>query len=109
MVHEATNAFLPGMDGRGETAETAETVRAKTITHGHSTPEMAGRFARDVRAATLVLTHFSTRYKPDDEATIGAITALASAECSAAVHAARCAIIAAIIAGLACTCQQPVS
>ena len=112
LVHEATNAFLPAMEAQG--GATAATVRAKTITHGHSTPEMAvrgtllprrldypalrtarcflppherdsrasrggqGWFAHDVRAAVLVLTHFSSRYKPDDHSTMAALTAIAA-------------------------------
>ena len=36
-------------------------VERDTYQHGHSTPEMAGRFAAKVRAERLVLTHFSAR------------------------------------------------
>ena len=32
--------------------------------HGHSTPQVAGAFARGVGAKNLVLTHFSSRYCP---------------------------------------------
>ena len=34
--------------------------------HGHSTPQMAGRFARKINAKRLALTHFSPRYTGDD-------------------------------------------
>eukprot|EP01052_Picozoa_sp_SAG31_P029831 SAG31_NODE_3003_length_4795_cov_4.386499_5_plen_206_part_00 len=87
LVHEATNAYIEEMDGP---TGTAETVRAKTITHGHSTPEMAGWFARDTQAHALILTHFSTRYKPDDLDVMNSIVALAStAFASSNVHVAR--------------------
>ncbi|EKX41329.1 hypothetical protein GUITHDRAFT_74798 [Guillardia theta CCMP2712] len=52
LVHEATNAWIPG-------------VERDTMAHGHSTPQMAGRFARASRAKRLILTHFSPRYRFD--------------------------------------------
>lgn len=58
MVHEATNAALDGED--------AEEVLCRTVSHGHSTPEMAGAFGACCRARQLALTHFSSRYKGDD-------------------------------------------
>ncbi|KAI9354618.1 beta-lactamase-like protein [Zopfochytrium polystomum] len=93
LVHEATNAALEqdlddddngngggnGNDGGervvvggGGTREERmqalrAAVRAQTIAHGHSTPEMAGAFARRVGARALVLSHFSNRYKDDGD------------------------------------------
>jgi ribonuclease Z len=56
VVHEATNAWIPGLDDK-----TPQEVEYDTISHGHSTPQMAGEFARDVGAKKLILTHFSPR------------------------------------------------
>jgi ribonuclease Z len=62
IVHEATNAYLPGL----ETKETnAKSVTRDAIMHGHSTPVLAARFAKSVQAKRLVLNHFSSRYKGD--------------------------------------------
>ncbi len=61
LVHEATNAYIPGLDK----GTTREAVRRASISHGHSTPEIAGDFARSIRARRLVLHHFSPRYKGD--------------------------------------------
>lgn len=38
----------------------------QTFIHGHSTPQMAGRFAKRINAKQIALTHFSPRYKGDD-------------------------------------------
>ena len=62
LIHEATNAFL--LEDREST--TFVEVQERCISHGHSTPGMAGEFARRVRARQLVLNHFSSRYKGDE-------------------------------------------
>lgn len=46
--------------------KTYERVEEDAISHGHSTPLMAGAFASQVKAKMLVLNHFSARYKGDD-------------------------------------------
>jgi len=64
LVHESTNAYIPrhvsgkvrGLSTRG----TVESVRNKAIARGHSTADMAGQFARSIRARRLYLNHFST-------------------------------------------------
>jgi len=72
VVHEATNAYLPDLllseqygVGGGD-FQGYEQLEYDTISHGHSTPQMAGRFALQMGARRLVLTHFSPRYKGDD-------------------------------------------
>ncbi|KAJ3336737.1 hypothetical protein HDU93_002282 [Gonapodya sp. JEL0774] len=64
LVHEATNACLAEDRTNGMTTESVE---QQTIDHGHSNPQMAGRFAKLIRARRLILTHFSHRYKGDTE------------------------------------------
>lgn len=61
LVHEATNAYLPGLD-RGTNLRT---VTKDAVIHGHSTPELAGLFSKKVNAKRLLLNHFSARYKGD--------------------------------------------
>lgn len=61
VIHEATNAYLEGLDANTNAAQ----VERDAVMHGHSTPAMAARFARSVRARRLVLNHFSARYKGD--------------------------------------------
>ncbi|KAF9534785.1 beta-lactamase-like protein [Crepidotus variabilis] len=68
LIHEATNAYLPGIDLATKEDETYATVEARTKSRGHSTPQMAGAFAKQIRAQQLVLNHFSSRY-PGDEST----------------------------------------
>ncbi|KXS15794.1 Metallo-hydrolase/oxidoreductase [Gonapodya prolifera JEL478] len=63
LVHEATNACLEDDLKNGATPESVEQL---TKEHGHSTPELAGHFAKDVDAQRLILTHFSNRYKGDE-------------------------------------------
>eukprot|EP00934_Nitzschia_sp_Nitz4_P002331 Nitzschia sp. Nitz4//scaffold6_size259037//59135//61153//NITZ4_001054-RA/size259037-augustus-gene-0.285-mRNA-1//1//CDS//3329556833//2331//frame0 len=61
LVHEATNTHLPGIDRD----TTVKSVARDAVDHGHSTPQMAGDFARALGAKRLVLTHFSSRYRGD--------------------------------------------
>lgn len=61
VIHEATNSFLAGIDKDTGARE----VTRDAIVHGHSTPYMAGEFAKRVKAQKLVLNHFSARYKGD--------------------------------------------
>ncbi|KAL7548710.1 hypothetical protein ACHAWF_011979 [Thalassiosira exigua] len=61
LVHEATNTFLPGVDKDGD----LKLVTKDAKIHGHSTPYMAGEFAKRINAKTLCLNHFSARYKGD--------------------------------------------
>ncbi|KAG6831398.1 hypothetical protein H0H92_011000 [Tricholoma furcatifolium] len=65
LIHEATNAHLPGIDPTTKDSDTYETVEVRTKSRGHSTPQMAGTFAKRVNARRLVLNHFSARYPGD--------------------------------------------
>ncbi|KAL1722365.1 beta-lactamase-like protein [Schizophyllum commune] len=60
LVHEATLAHLPGVDPSTKRSDEAVEERAKS--RGHSTPQMAGAFAKRIDAKRLVLNHFSRRY-----------------------------------------------
>ena len=62
LIHEATNAHLPGIDLTTKDSDTYESVEIQAKSRGHSTPQMAGAFARRVKAKRLVLNHFSARY-----------------------------------------------
>ncbi|CAM0137041.1 unnamed protein product [Umbelopsis sp. WA50703] len=62
LVHEATNA-LTSLDPPDTTIEQ---VKATTIDHGHSTPQMAGATAKAIGAQHLIMTHFSSRYRGDE-------------------------------------------
>lgn len=61
LIHEATNAKV------GDEEKSVEEVQQSAIDHGHSTPQMAGLFAKNVNAKLLLLNHFSARYKGDQE------------------------------------------
>lgn len=63
VVHESTNAFLPALDeAQRKPGVTIESVRETAKSHGHSTPEVAGGFARSVGARGLALNHLSVKY-----------------------------------------------
>lgn len=65
-MHECTNAFFPMLDDSQAPAKgtTGSSVREKAKEHGHSTPEVAGEFAKRVGAKKLVMNHLSIKY-PD--------------------------------------------
>jgi hypothetical protein len=42
-----------------------KSVTQDAIVHGHSTPEIAGLFAKKVGAKRLIMNHFSARYRGD--------------------------------------------
>jgi ribonuclease Z len=84
LIHEATNAHLPGIDDSTKESDTYDTVEARAKSRGHSTPQMGGAFAKRIEARKLVLNHFSARYpggNTDDARKImGAIAELAARE-----------------------------
>jgi ribonuclease Z len=63
LVHEATNAWDSSDRKKFPTYSHME---HDTFAHGHSTPQMAAKFAAKIRAKRLILTHFSPRYAGDD-------------------------------------------
>jgi ribonuclease Z len=67
LIHEATNAYLPGVDPNTKPSDTYEIVEERAKSRGHSTPQMAGAFATEIRARKLVLNHFSARYAGNDD------------------------------------------
>lgn len=95
LIHECTNAFLPGLDPNTKQDDTYETVEERAKSRGHSTPQMAGAFARRVGAKRLILNHFSARYAGNDDVDeeartiMGAIRALAVEQYQGDVVCAR--------------------
>lgn len=67
LVHEATNAHLPGIDPHTKAEDTYGIVEARSRSRGHSTPQVAGKFATKVQAKRLLLNHFSARYAGNDD------------------------------------------
>ncbi|KAH0839927.1 Metallo-hydrolase oxidoreductase [Lanmaoa asiatica] len=76
LVHEATNAHLPGIDPTTKHIDTFESVEARAKSRGHSTPQMAAAFATRIGARTLVLNHFSPRYPGNDDVNAEARTTM---------------------------------
>ncbi|RDB22749.1 Zinc phosphodiesterase ELAC protein 1 [Hypsizygus marmoreus] len=92
LVHEATNAHLPGADPATKDSDTYETVEARAKSRGHSTPQMAGTFAKRIRARSLVLNHFSPRYPGGDtEEAIGIMRVIADLATKEYGKKVRCA------------------
>ena len=95
LIHEATNAHLPGVDPNTKKEDTYEGVEARAKSRGHSTPQMAGAFATSIRAGKLVLNHFSARYPGNDDVdedakrTMDAIRGLAESTYEGEVVCAR--------------------
>ena len=95
LIHEATNAYLPGIDENTKALDSYQSVQDRTISRGHSTPQMAGRFAKQIGAKKLILNHFSSRYHGDDDVNqeskivMDAIGGLAANEYGAPVLCAR--------------------
>ncbi|PPQ63404.1 hypothetical protein CVT24_004914 [Panaeolus cyanescens] len=73
LVHEATNAHLPGVDPNTKESDTYQIVEERAKSRGHSTPQMAGQFAKRIGARQLILNHFSARYPGDSSAESTAI------------------------------------
>ncbi|KLO16259.1 hypothetical protein SCHPADRAFT_823476 [Schizopora paradoxa] len=64
LVHEATDAHIPfavDRSFRGD-KKSERSIEERTIAKGHSTPGMAGAFAKSIRARRLVLNHFSGKF-----------------------------------------------
>jgi len=95
LIHEATNAHLPGVDPATKDTDSFESVQERAISRGHSTPQMAGAFAKRIGAKKLILNHFSSRYPGDDDISsfskgiMDAIANLAAAEYGDTVLCAR--------------------
>jgi len=84
LVHEATNAWFRKLDS--DRYSDYKKLERDTFAHGHSTPQMAGRFAHLIKAKRLILTHFSPRYRGDEDLynmrTMWAIEDMARQTCS---------------------------
>ena len=64
LVHEATDAYMPPhVDPEKKTGRnrTERSVMEKAVEKGHSTPAMAGLFAKHIRAERLALNHIGAR------------------------------------------------
>ncbi|KAI0340780.1 Metallo-hydrolase/oxidoreductase [Trametopsis cervina] len=95
LIHEATNAHLPGIDSNTKPEDTYQSVEERSRSRGHSTPQVAGRYAKNIRAKKLLLNHFSARYAGNDDINesarivMTAIKALAEQEFEGPVVCAR--------------------
>ncbi|KAK2460529.1 hypothetical protein APHAL10511_006999 [Amanita phalloides] len=62
LIHEATDAHIPCYIDAKLGRRNAEEVLSKTVERGHSSPAMAGTFARAIGAQRLVLNHIGARF-----------------------------------------------
>ncbi|KAF8168730.1 beta-lactamase-like protein [Pholiota molesta] len=64
LIHEATDSPIsPQADPTGKLSKrSAKDVHTKALSRGHSTPEMAGAFAKLIGARDLVLNHIGGRF-----------------------------------------------
>jgi hypothetical protein len=61
LIHEATDAYIPrSVDPQAKRA--LGTVKEKALSRGHSTPDMAGAFAKKIKAEKLMLNHIGGRF-----------------------------------------------
>lgn len=88
VVHEATNCWTTE-----DVNITPEQVHARTVEHGHSTPQMAGAWAERMGSQELWLTHFSQRYPGDQDpeslTLMDQLRAAAAQTFSGTIHLAR--------------------
>ncbi|KIO13252.1 hypothetical protein M404DRAFT_122698 [Pisolithus tinctorius Marx 270] len=61
LVHEATDAFIPS-EIDPQARRSREEVKEKVLARGHSTPVMAGQFAKRVGTERLILNHIGSRH-----------------------------------------------
>lgn len=52
VVHESTNAYMPGLDDTIKPEDTQSSIREKARRHGHSTPEVRDGFAHQQMSST---------------------------------------------------------
>ena len=67
LIHEATDAYMPpDVDPEQRTGKnrTERSVMERAVEKGHSTPAMAGLFARQIDAERLALNHIGARCAP---------------------------------------------
>ena len=63
LIHESMHTWIPELQNELELkVSSARELDDLMTKQGHSTADMAGRFAAEIRAKTLILTNFSARY-----------------------------------------------
>ncbi|EIN11267.1 hypothetical protein PUNSTDRAFT_98327 [Punctularia strigosozonata HHB-11173 SS5] len=62
LVHEATDAYIPPSIDPMVKKRSPELVAEKCVERGHSTPVMAGEFAKKIGARRVVLNHIGSRF-----------------------------------------------